>query len=312
MKGSLLWKFMYLFCAMAGILAGYGVFTLAGAKENTEPTKDNTLVREAGDGVFFDAEKEDMPETEISEPPIVTVAPTVTVAPATPAPTATISPKPTEIPAVTVSPKVTNAPAEVSEDKLPSLGRQWASTGETVPKISETPAAEPVQESLTTQTLTYPAKIFGQVPVLNRSDAYVSYFEFAYDLIAMMEPVVSAKGLSMNSLLTKFAIKALFCGVDIEKLDINAPIPRRLAALCLWLAAQVLNESGCDTSSKSAGAYVTDISGCSASERKAIAYLYESGILKGYQMQGQMFYPEAGLKTEAGNNWLASVKQCWK
>ncbi|MBQ8634128.1 MAG: S-layer homology domain-containing protein [Lachnospiraceae bacterium] len=312
MKGSLLWKFMYLFCAMAGILAGYGVFTLAGAKENTEPTKDNTLVREAGDGVFFDAEKEDMPETEISEPPIVTVAPTVTVAPATPAPTATISPKPTEIPAVTVSPKVTNAPAEVSEDKLPSLGRQWASTGETVPKISETPAAEPVQESLTTQTLTYPAKIFGQVPVLNRSDAYVSYFEFAYDLIAMMEPVVSAKGLSMNSLLTKFAIKALFCGVDIEKLDINAPIPRRLAALCLWLAAQVLNESGCDTSSKSAGAYVTDISGCSASERKAIAYLYESGILKGYRMQGQMFYPEAGLKTEAGNNWLASVKQCWK
>ena len=312
MKGSLLWKFMYLFCAMAGILAGYGVFTLAGAKENTEPTKDNTLVREAGDGVFFDAEKEDMPETEISEPPIVTVAPTVTVAPATPAPTATISPKPTEIPAVTVSPKVTNAPAEVSEDKLPSLGRQWASTGETVPKISETPAAEPVQESLTTQTLTYPAKIFGQVPVLNRSDAYVSYFEFAYDLIAMMEPVVSAKGLSMNSLLTKFAIKALFCGVDIEKLDINAPIPRRLAALCLWLAAQVLNESGCDTSSKSAGAYVTDISGCSASERKAVAYLYESGILKGYQVQGQMFYPEAGLKTEAGNSWLLAVKQCWK
>ncbi|MBQ7862937.1 MAG: S-layer homology domain-containing protein [Lachnospiraceae bacterium] len=312
MKGSLLWKFMYLFCAMAGILAGYGVFTLAGAKENTEPTKDNTLVRDAGDSVFFDAEKEDMPEPEISEPPIVTVAPTATVAPATPAPTATISPKPTEIPAVTVSPKVTKAPVDVSEDKLPSLGRQWASTGENVPKLPETPVTDPVQESSTTQTLTYPAKIFGQVPVLNRSDAYVSYFEFAYDLIAMMEPVVSAKGLSMNSLLTKFAIKALFCGVDIEKLDINAPIPRRLAALCLWLAAQVLNESGCDTSSKSAGAYVTDISGCSASERKAIAYLYESGILKGYRMQGQMFYPEAGLKTEAGNNWLASVKQCWK
>ena len=99
---------------------------------------------------------------------------------------------------------------------------------------------------------------------------------------------------------------------DIEQLDINAPIPRRLAALCLWLAAQVLNESGCATSSKGAGAYVTDISGCSASERKAIAYLYESGILNGYQVKGQMFYPEAGLKTEAGNSWLLAVKQRWK
>ena len=322
MKGSLLWKFMYLFCAMAGILAGYGIFSLTG-------TKDNTLVRKSGDSVFFDAEKEDMPENVISEPPSVTEPP-VTPAPTeqakltdlpqptvvpveiSVAPTVEISPKATEIPEITVFPKVTEAPSDVSEDKLPSLGQQWASTGENVPKLPETPAKEPAQEAPATQTITYPAKIFGQVPVLNRSDAYVSYFEFAYDLIAMMEPVVNARGLSMNSLLTKFAIKALFCGVDIEKLDINAPIPRRLAALCLWLAAQVLNESGCDTSSKSAGAYVTDISGCSASERKAIAYLYESGILKGYQIQGQMFYPEAGLKTEAGNNWLAAVKQCWK
>ena len=96
--------------------------------------------------------------------------------------------------------------------------------------------------------------------MLNPSDAYVSYFEFAYDLISMMEPVVRAKGLNINSLLAQFVIKALFCGVDIEKLDINAPIPRRLAALCLWLGAQVLNESGSDTSAKSAMGYVTDIS----------------------------------------------------
>ena len=336
MKGSMLWKFMYLFCAMAGILAGYGVFTLTssdGAKPNTG-TKDNTLVREAGDGVFFD-EEEAQKQHSIAQTPVEAVLPPVTVAPGAPVPTekakvtdvlqptlvpeeisatpmVTIFPKPTEIPAVTVSPEVAETPADVSEDKLPSLGQQWASTGENVPKLPETPAKEPAQEAPATQTLTYPAQIFGQVPVLNRSDAYVSYFEFTYDLIAMMEPVVSARGLNMNSLLTKFVIKALFCGVDIEKLDINAPIPRRLAALCLWLAAQVLNENGCDTSSKSAGAYVTDISGCSASERKAIAYLYESGILKGYQVQGQMFYPEAGLKTEAGNSWLLAVKQCWK
>ncbi len=336
MKGSLLWKFMYLFCAMAGILAGYGVFTLTssdGAKPNMI-TKDNTLVREAGDGVFFD-EEETRKKHSVVQVPLEAVLPPVTMAPGAPVPTekakvtdvlqptlvpeeisatpmVTILPKPTEIPAVTVSPEVAEAPADVSEDKLPSLRQQWASTGENVPKLPADPAAEPAQEAPATQTLTYPAQIFGQVPVLNRSDVYVSYFEFAYDLIAMMEPVVSARGLNMNSLLTKFVIKALFCGVDIEKLDINAPIPRRLAALCLWLAAQVLNENGCDTSSKSAGAYVTDISGCSASERKAVAYLYESGILKGYQVQGQMFYPEAGLKTEAGNSWLLAVKQCWK
>ena len=337
MKGSLLWKFMYLFCAMAGILAGYGVFTLTSSDETKQNTitKDNTLVREAGDGVFFDEEEEKQKQHSIAQTPVDVVLPTVTLTPSAPAPTekakvtdlpqltlvpveisvtpmVTMSPTPIEIPSVIVSPEVTEAPADVSEDKLPSLGRQWAGTEEKVPELPAGPVAESVQESPATQVITYPAKIFGQVPIINRSDAYVSYFEFAYDLIAMMEPVVSAKGLNMNSLLTKFVIKALFCGVDIEKLDINAPIPRRLAALCLWLAAQVLNESGCDTSSKSADAYVNDISGCSASEKKAIAYLYESGILKGYQVQGQMFYPDAGLKTEAGNNWLAAVKHCWK
>ncbi len=322
MKGSLLWRMMYLFCAMAGILAGYGVFTLTssdGAKPNTI-TKDNTLVRESGDGVFFDGKKEETGPTAVTVLPTPTEKAKVTDPPQpilvpveiSATPTVTISPKTTEIPAVTPSPTATEAPAEVSEDKLPSLGQQWAGTGEKVPQITAPSITPKLQESPATQVITYPAQIFGQVPVINRSDAYVSYFEFAYDLIAMMEPVVNARGLNMNSLLTKFVIKALFCGVDIEKLDINAPIPRRLAALCLWLAAQVLNESGCDTSAKSAGAYVTDISGCSASEKKAIAYLYESGILKGYQVQGQMFYPDAGLKTEAGNSWLSAVKQHWK
>ena len=58
MKGSLLWKLMYIFCALAGLLAGYGIFTLTGQKEiePNEITKDNTLVREAGDSVFFDVQ----------------------------------------------------------------------------------------------------------------------------------------------------------------------------------------------------------------------------------------------------------------
>ena len=332
MKGSLLWKFMYLFCAMAGILAGYGIFALTTGKENifNTDTKDNTLVREAGDSVFFD--KEEVQKPVISEPPSVTQKPVGSeVHSPTPAlmPSATpilLSPTPvllpptkvpvlpeiTEVPTVSIVPGYTEDDIAVSEDKLPSLGLQWAAAGENVPELPVISVTPIPRESAATEAITYPAKIFGQVPVLNRSDAYVSYFEFAYDLIAMMEPVVSARGMNMNSLLTKFVVKALFCGVDIEKLDINAPIPRRQAALCLWLAAQVLNENGCDTSSRSAGEYVTDISGCSASEKKSIAYLYESGILKGYQVSGQQFYPEEGLKTEAGNNWLSAVKRQWK
>ena len=240
-----------------------------------------------------------------------------------------IRPKPEVVPdkiTLTPVPVVTQAPvglshdseassadaSEVPLDRLPSLGLQWAAVGGKVPELT-VPSVTPIpQESQVAETITYPAKIFGQTPVINRSDTHVSYFEFCYDLVSMMESEVDARGLNMNALMTKFALKALFCGVDIEKLDINAPIPRRLAALCLWLAAQVLNESGCDTSANSAGMYVTDISGCTASEKKAIAYLYEAGILEGFQKPGQKFYPDAGLQTGSGSKWLAEVKKCWK
>jgi len=333
MKGSLFWKFAYLCCALTGILAGYGVFSLTGVKENREDigTKDNTLVRESGDSVFFDE------EAEITVPPV-----TVTVT-TTPAPTETLVPVQAETPEITGSPtvqpeeppagaseilpelpEIKTAPEQtvsagqaaitVPEEVLPSLGSQWAGKG-----MAVIPEQEPVlqtkseeTEEFATEVITYPAKIFGQTPVINRSDAYVSYFEFCYDLIAMVEPEVTARGLNMNALMTKFALKALFCGIDIEQLDINAPIPRRLAALCLWLAAQVLDESGWDTSSGSVGEYVTDISSCTVSERRAIAYLYEQGVVKGYQAAGQCFYPAEGLKTETGKTWLSGVKQCWK
>ena len=326
MRGSLLWRLMYLFCAMAGILAGYGIFALTDSKEDNfnNSTKDNTLVREAGDSVFFD----DGTEGEVPSVLTNTPAPTAVPSPAgtptgtpVPSPTATLTPTP--VPAPTGIPVPT--PAEVisaavtlppAEEVLPVAPDPTETPAITPVRSADVLADEPlpteISESSAEEVFTYPAKIFGQVPVINRSDAYVSYFEFSYDLIAMLEPVVSARGMNMNSLLTKFVVKALFCGVDIEKLDINAPIPRRLAALCLWLAAQVLNESGCNTSAGSAAGYVTDISGCSASERKAIAYLYESGIIPGYQVQGQQFCPEEGLKTDAGNNWLAAVKQRWK
>ena len=188
---------------------------------------------------------------------------------------------------------------------------QWVSGRENVQQPTFPSVTPKQQETPTEEVITYPVQIFGQVPIINRSDVYVSYFEFAYDLVTVLEPIVEARGLNMNSLLTQFVIKALLSGVDIEKLDINAPMPRRLAALCLWLAAQILNESGYETSVKSAEGYVKDITGCSVSEKKAIAYLYESGILKGYKAAGQCFYPMEGLKTEDGTDWISAVKQQW-
>ena len=338
MKGSLLWKLMYVFCALAGCLAGCGIVSLTGSGEHNPNTitKDNTLVREYGDGVFFVERKTEVPSGEEAEnmpaekvePAKETNVPEVILVP-TQAVTPTI---PTEVPAtpeplaggeyVPVEPELGQAVLPPAED-MPSLSSQWVNAGLTVvPEINPTmrPSAGgageaepllPEVQSQVTETITYPAEIFGQVPVINRSDTYVSYFEFAYDLITMLEPEVKERGLNMNSLITRFVIKALFCGVDIEKLDINAPIPRRLAALCLWLAAQVLNETGSDTSAKSAQQYVIDIARCSSAEKKAVAYLYEQGILKGYQTKGQQFYPDAGLTTESGNTWLSRVKQCW-
>lgn len=330
MKGSMLWKLMYVFCALAGILAGYGIFTLTGnetIKPNTS-TKDNTLDRESEDSVFFDG-------MEIVTP---TISPVPLEAPEVAMPiqhelsqktgeekTATdvmenLPSEPatnelSEVSEVLVREEVVTGQAEItpSTEEMPSLASQWAVNGTgAIPTPLPMNLVLAVPQNEVAEVITYPAEIFGQVPVINRSDGTVSYFEFSYDLINMLEPIIEQRGLKMTTLLTKFVIKALLHGVDIEELNINAPIPRRQAALALWLAAQILGEPGCDTSSKSAGTYVTDISGCSSAERKAVAYLYEQGILKGYQVSGQRFSPDAALKTESGETWFSRVKQSWK
>ena len=340
MKGSILGKWMYVTCALAGCLIGCWLFTLAETeiKSNTI-TEDNTLSGKSGDSVFFDEKKEvtiapvptgkavnetamDIVQQEEIQP-TVTVVPTQPPAPVEAAELAESSvamqteEKETKKEAVTGQAVITVVP-----DSMPSLASQWAlNRPETMPepeKIAEVRVAEreEIKEKDSMQevaeVITYPVEIFGQVPVLNRSDAYVSYFEFTYDLVTMMESEVKQRGMNMTALMTKFAVKALFCGVDIEQLDINAPIPREQAALTLWLAAGLLGEKGSDTSAKTAQTYVTDLGGCSSSEKKAVAYLYEQGIVPGYNKAGQQFYPDAGLKTEAGNAWLYNVKQRWQ
>ena len=354
MKGSFLWKLMWLFCALAGCLTGYGIFYLTGTEELQlkNSAKDNTLVQEFMDGVFFDRNKEDEKSENTedkdklgqekgtsynTQPQIIPAAsPTVepVMEPDKKAAGQMEEPDEKEIlPSGAVSPSILVEPlngqssgatsemqpsTEQQGELLPTIAPPDNTIAEdkedkSLPSLSEVlSSGEHVWEETTEEVITYPTKIFGQVPVINRSDAYVSYFEFCYDLVTMLEKKVEQRGWNMNALLAKFAIKALFCGVDIEKLDINAPIPRKEAALTLWLAAQILEESGSNTSAYTAQNYVTDLNGCSGSEKKAVAYLYEQGILSGYQTAGQTFYPEQGLKTEAGTVWLSKANQCWK
>ena len=152
MKGSLLGKFTYLFCFMAGVLVGYGIVTLTNTKENIGNTKDNTLLREAGDSVFFvenkeeikqpefvllpstqtQASKEDTAALQPTSKPISLIEPSpISIYNSTSAEAPTIESMKTSVVSAAVStitpiPKVTAAPAmkedntDISKDKLPS------------------------------------------------------------------------------------------------------------------------------------------------------------------------------------------------
>ena len=271
MRNDFYVKIMILVCAVAGCLAGYGIDGLFQRQQQKENAKDNTLVREEYDGVFFDGES--MPT-------------------ATPLPEeGVLSPKPTMAPEITPvkRPVVTRVPKEEPEARL---------------TIGPTPDGA--------ETITYPAQIFGQTPVVDRTDEYVTYFEFAMDLISEVEDEIRQRKLNEAALFSKFMLKALFCGIDIRSIRINEPIPRDQAALAIHLAAELMEEKGTGTTANSAGKYVTDIDGCSSSERKAIAYLYEQGIATGYQVTGQSFLPDGSLSEKEITAWMMRVRECWK
>ena len=120
------------------------------------------------------------------------------VAPEKPLTEQAVAGNPQKEPAETLVPENTVTPTMLPQPEqplsasggMPSLGTQWAGNFP-----AEIPTPLPIhnadsKETETAEVITYPAKIFGQVPVINRSDAYVSYFEFAYDLIALAEPKV--------------------------------------------------------------------------------------------------------------------------
>lgn len=347
MKGSFLWKLMFLFCALAGCLAGYGCFHLINEGELAEYiTKDNTLVRDSENSVFFDAEKlpadvENEIESRMSE--LIkeqqylkqkeknTKQNIQEWQETTKKTEEMVQTEEYRIEENFVPEPQTEAeaeePVEIKENfVLGVLSQELLQKG--MDTASENISTEgiqkivPIQEDISSGTeknreeaervFTYPAEIFGQVPVVNGSDAYVTYFEFAYELIERMEPEVKRRDLNETALFAQFALKALFCGVEIRNLDINAPISRKEAALTLWLAADVMGESGSNTSARSAETYAADVKNCSGSEKKAIAYLYEQGILSGYRIGEQIFDPDGNLTTETGENWLLRAEQCWK
>ncbi|MBO5353369.1 MAG: S-layer homology domain-containing protein [Lachnospiraceae bacterium] len=327
MKGSFLWKLMFLFCALAGCLAGYGYFHLINEGEWAEYiTKDNTLVRDSENSVFFAAEKLLTDVGNEIERRMSDLVKEQQYSEQKEENRKQKGQEREEITKKTEEAVQTEDHGTEEETALGVLSQELLQKG--LDAVAGSSPAEdiqkvvPVQEDIlkeaekkqeeAEQAFTYPAEIFGQVPVINHSDAYVTYFEFAHDLIERMEPEIKRRGLNEMTLFTQFALKALFCGVTIQNLDINAPISRKEAALTLWLAAEVMGENGSGTSVRSAEKYAVDVKNCSGSEKKAIAYLYEQGILSGYQIGNQKFYPDDYLTTETGENWLLRAEQCWK
>lgn len=320
---------MMIICAVAGCLAGFGIDTWLqkNPQKQDETAKDNTLLREEYDGVFFDEEiSGEFPVPTQRMTPVPSVEPSQAV----PSPTTrqeteisfTAIPTPevlqtdagiTPVP-VTTAPTQTTIPVTITPTPAMELITPTKAPAVEIPQLTpavptETPVITPIQKGQ--EVFTYPTEIFGQTPVVNRSDEYVTYFEFAMDLIESVEEEIQQKNLNEVTLFTKFMLKALFCGIDIQSLKINDPIPRAQAALALHLAAEVMGKKGTGTTAWSAGKYVMDIGGCSLNEKKAVAYMYEQGIESGYRVSGQYFYPENSLKEAEAAVWFARVRESW-
>lgn len=308
---------MLLACAVAGCITGLGINEVIKRQQKTEHAKDDTLLREEYDSVFFSDEITPAPirPTPTVVPtvsPVPVLAPVATGTPAAVQPTEpgklTVTPSPTELP----KPAATNTPMPTAS-VIAGITQAAELTGIPTQMLKPTATSSPVPTVTTAPpaayTITYPAQIFGQTPVENRTDGYVSYFEFALDLVTAMEGEIRERNLNETVLFSKFMLKALFCGIDIRGLKINDPIPRRQAALAIHLAAEILDRPGVGTTAAQADRFAKDVKGCTTSERKAIVYLYEQGFLENRTSMGQKFSPDLAL-TEL--DCAAWIKKCRK
>lgn len=256
--------------------------------------------------------------TKVEPAPSATLFPTPTASPTpTPAPTVTPLPTPTlsPLPSAPATPSVTGTPtvpATPSATGTPTVPATPSVTG--MPSVTAAPspsaAPTPVQRAGDGMGGTL-AALIGQTPVVNRDDDICTYYEFAEQLLAAAEPVMEKKGLAAEEVLTRLAFQLILSGVDMNSLDINAPIARREAALLVYYAAQVVGYSPAKQTVTDAAQYVGDIAQLTLTERKAVGYLYQEGYLAGYLVSGQSFSPESALLPQEADSWILTSKESW-
>lgn len=257
---------------------------------------------------------EEEPEQVSATPPVVSQPP----ASATPA----IPQKPTEVPVIASSTTVpTKNPAEVSlTPTSPELTSTPIESTPIPPEPTATPASEPTAipaeptkapESGESSMGGVLSALLGQTPIVNAEDDIYTYYEFAEGILTAAEPRMEREGKKLEEVLTKFIFQLVLSGVDINTIEINAPITREEAALVIYYAAQAIAYSSAGTAITEVTTYVTDVSECTVAEKKAIGYLYQEGYLAGYQIAGQQFLPEQSLSAAVGENWIALSKNRW-
>lgn len=251
---------------------------------------------------------------------VVTVTPAVertpTPAPVptlSPGPAPTLTPEPSRVPTLTPSP--VPVPTTVPEQSTPeptAVPEQNTLEPTAVPD-TPTPSVEPSPAPTPPSELeTAFIKLLGQTPEVNMEDEIVTYYEFATGMLAAVEPGVKASGKTPENLLTAFGLRLMLGGVDVNKIDINAPILRKDAALFLWYAAQTIGFTSAQTELPDTAAFVADISDCTPAEQKAVAYLYANGYESGNQVKGQKFRPTEALSKEESAAWQQISMELWQ
>lgn len=228
-----------------------------------------------------------------------------------PTPTLTPGPSVTTTPTVTVTPAVSATPSATSAPVMPATP-QLTPTSTPLPTMPPSPSASPTPAQRVDGgmggTL---AALIGQTPVVDRDDDSCTYYEFAEQLLTAAEPVMVKKELAEEEVLTRLAFQLILSGVDMNSLDINAPITRREAALLVYYAAQVVGYPPAGQTVTDAVQYVDDIASLTLTERKAVGYLYQEGYLGGYLVPGQSFSPASPLLPQEADSWILTSRESW-
>lgn len=266
------------------------------------------------------------PTIMLTSTPTPTPTPTPTIrATGTPIVTPTIvaTVTPSQVP--TVTPIITPTPTVMlTQTPKPNEGTQSGNstprpTGRpnstVTPQVTATPTVSPMEQIVpevkNSEMGGVLSALLGQTPVVNDKDDICTYYEFAEGILLAAEPVIQAEEKKPEEILTKFVFQLILSGVDINKIDINAPITRSEAALIIYFAAQSIGYSGSQTEIVDATSYVTDLSDSTVFEKKTIGYLYQEGYLTGFKVSGQKFSPKQTLPPATAQTWIKHSEESW-